>query len=129
MGGGGMGLDGLPELGWGGAPRLPLPWLAYWYEGGRPSGCWGLLGFMGAREVLDADACWAVEALEAESCEEVVEVVLAAADDEGGWAPLVLGAEVGAARLVEELLVATLLLLDLRVEPTSLLNLELMLRL
>ena len=21
-----------------------MPWLAYWYDGGRPSGCWGFMG-------------------------------------------------------------------------------------
>lgn len=82
-----------------------------------------MLGFIWASEVLDAEACCAVEALLALRL-EVFEVVLAAADDEGGAAPLAVGWEVGAARLVEEellllLLLATELLLDLRVEPTS----------
>ena len=40
---------------------------------------WELLGFIGAREVLDAEACCAVEALEVLRAEEV-DVVLAAAE-------------------------------------------------
>ena len=54
-----MGEEGLPWLGCCGVPRFVLPALAYWYDGGRPSGCCD--GFILPRElpsdVDDAVGC------------------------------------------------------------------------
>lgn len=98
-------------------------------------GCW--FGFI-ASDVDDAEAvCWVVAAaFEAAESREAVLGGFAPADAIEGAVPLVVGAlgpregeEVGgAARLVVELelwLVAIELLLERRVEPTNLLNLEL----
>ena len=110
MGGGGMGELGLPWLG-GPAPRLLLPALAYWYDGGRPSGCCGFI----ASEVDEAaglafgfEFAALVFALAAgvEAC-ECDEVVLLAADEA---VPLVVGAETAVEGLrlaLEDLLLAT----------------------
>lgn len=105
-----MGLLGLPWLGCCGAPKL-LPALAYWYDGGRPSGC--CAGFIdGASEVEEADGLrawlWAGLALAfcggaVEACDDVAEVM-----EEAVLAllPLVLAAagfdDGGGERLVEE---------------------------
>jgi len=89
--------------------------LAYWYDGGRPSGCWGFM----ASEVDDALA---------DCCDETGAVAAA-----GGLVPLVLGGGLGGARVeveavewrgalaeAEVLCEATDWLLLLRVEPTNL---------
>lgn len=115
-----MGEEGLPWLGCG-APRLVLPALAYWYDGGRPSG-W--LGFMAASDVDEAAAAALAGGVGVElgwgGCWEWAEVVLAAET----LVPLVEGGaavEVGGLRLVEEeFWVLVDWLLVLRVEPTSL---------
>ena len=104
--------------------------MAYWYEGGRPSGCCG--GFIGARDVVEAaglpltvvlfvGAAARVFTVGTELC-DCEELMLLAADEA---VPLVVGGaafELGGERLVFEALegVAEGLLLDLRVEPTSL---------
>lgn len=92
---------------------MPEPVLAYWYDGGRPSGCWGL--FM-ASDVDDADGVWAPLA-----CEEAAVAVLAAIE---AAPPLVTGVRLGGVDdrfcALAEACEATDWLLDLRVEPTSL---------
>ena len=87
IGGGGIGLLGLPWLGCCGAPRLELPWLAYWYDGGRPSGCCPP-GFIVANEVEDADGAAGAGELEFCDCDVAVELTDVAADE----VPFVVGA-------------------------------------
>ncbi len=98
-----------------------LPLLAYWYEGGRPSGCCPPCGFIKS-ELVDAAGfvgCGVAEACDAEA--EVVEAAEVAT-------PLVLAAAavlVGVERLEVERLSdceCTDWLEDLLVEPTSFLN-------
>lgn len=69
-----------------------FPWLAYWYDGGRPSGCCGFwLGFM-ASEVVD-EAAAGKDTDGGDECEEVaidgVEVPLLVEGAAGGVVELV----------------------------------------
>ena len=118
---------GLPVLGCG-APRFPVPVLAYWYDGGRPSGA--LVGFM-ASEVVEAagavveggvdwGALMVLVRVGTEVCEELVLLTRSA----GPAVPLVVGGAAEAAEEVVERLVCELLAAaceeDLLVEPTNL---------
>lgn len=101
--GGGIGLVGRP-CGPGGAPKL-LPWLAYWYDGGRPSGCCGFwLGFM-ASEVVD-EAAAGMDG--GEDCE---------VDAEGVEVPLLVGAAAGAVLLVDWIELLLVFLRDPKKRP------------
>ena len=123
-----MGEEGLPWLGCWGVPSVGVPVLAYWYDGGRPSGCCG--GFIVGREaveeaaglvlVLGLLAAAAVFTVGMELC-DCEEVILLAADEA---VPLVVGAAVfelcGERFAVELLDTGVVLLEDLLVEPASL---------
>lgn len=103
-----------------------LPWLAYWYDGGRPSGCWGFM----LSEVVEADAAGAVEVDDGGWWEELLEVRLLVADEVPLEAEAEAAGALGVRVLVEAVLDvcwgAGLSLLGLRVEPTSLRNREFM---
>jgi hypothetical protein len=102
--------------------------LAYWYDGGRPSGCCG--GFIVGREVdeeaglalalvlLAAAAAVVVLTVGMEFC-DCEEVMLFAAEEA---VPFVVGAGVVERFAAEALDTGVVLLLDLRVDPTSLLR-------